>query len=242
MRLSVIIPVFNEEKTIEEILQRVAIAKLPKDWEKEIIIIDDGSTDESFIRVNSQAAKLKSKNILFIILRNDKNCGKGLAIRRGISRATGDVLIVQDADLEYNPDDYERLLGPLIAGKAKVIYGSRLKTLKLKLKGEEKTPFPLHYFANRLLSGITNLLYNSSLTDMETGYKIMTKEVFKKLDLVSQRFEIEPEITAKILKLGYKITEVPIETKPRGYQEGKKIKSPDALKAVLTLFRYRFMS
>jgi hypothetical protein len=148
-------------------------------------------------------------------------------------------LIIQDADLEYDPNDYHRLIKPIIENKTKVVYGTRLKELKLRFWGEEKTPLPLHYLANCFLSCLTNILYGSSLTDMETCYKTISREVYKKLKLESDRFEIEPEITAKILKMGYQILEVPIKTKPRSYQEGKKIKAKDAFLAVKTLLKYR---
>lgn len=236
MKLSVIIPVFNEEKTIEKIIGLVLGEKTPK----EIVVVDDGSTDGTFNKIKCQNAKIKNKNQKLKIFRFDKNCGKGAAIREGIKEATGDVLIIQDADLEYDPSDYRRLLEPIVAGKAEVVFGSRLKNLKFRIFGKSKTPLPLHYLTNRFLSFLTNTLYGSHLTDMETCYKMMTQKVYKDLNLVSDRFEIEPEITAKILKEGYKILEVPIRTKPRTYKEGKKIKAEDAAWAVFTLVRYRF--
>lgn len=226
-KLSVVIPVFNEGKTIGTIINRVLAEETPK----EIIVVDDGSTDGTWSLVQSYNAKLK-------VFRNEVNLGKGAAVRKGIDNATGDVLIIQDADLEYNPKYYKPLLTPIISGEAKVVYGSRLKTMKLAFWGREKTPMPLHYLANLFLSFLTNILYGSNLTDMETGYKMMTKEVYKSLILKSNRFEIEPEITAKILKKGFKIFEVPISTKPRSYKEGKKIKAKDSLLAILTLLRY----
>ena len=241
MKLSIVIPVFNEEKTIGEILKKVLKVELPAGLEKEIIIIDDGSTDKTLKNLKSQILDLKSdKNVKLI--KNKINRGKGAAVRRGIKNASGDILVIQDADLEYNPEDYKKLLRPILENKAKVVYGSRLKELKFKLFGKEKTPLPLHYLTNRFLSFLTNVLYGSSLTDIETGYKMMTKEVYRKLTLESNRFEIEPEITAKILKMGFQIVEVPIITKPRSYKEGKKIKAKDAFLAVLTLLKYRSKS
>jgi len=240
MKLSIVIPVFNEEKTIGEILKKVLGVKLPSGLEKEIIIIDDGSTDETLNRIENEKLKIKNDKVKFKILQNEKNLGKGAAVRKGIRNASGDVLVIQDADLEYNPEDYKKLLKPILENKAKVVYGSRLKELKFRLFGKDKTPMPLHYIANLFLSFLTNVLYGSSLTDMETGYKMMTKEVYQGLRLESDRFEVEPEITAKILKKGFQIDEVPIITKPRSYKEGKKIKAKDALLAIWTLLKYRF--
>jgi len=230
MKLSVVIPVFNEKDTIAEIVKRVLTEKTPK----EIIIIDDGSTDGT----KEEIEKLRNKEIKKFY--HNVNRGKGAAVRTGIKNATGDVLIVQDADLEYNPKYYQKLLKPIIDGKTKVVYGSRLRTLPFRLWGKDKTPLPLHLLVNRFLSELTNLLYGSGLTDMETCYKMIDKEVYRKLSLVSNRFEIEPEITAKILRLGIEILEVPITTRPRGYQEGKKIKTEDAFFAVWALIKYRF--
>jgi len=235
MKLSVIIPVFNEEKTIEKIVNLVLTEKTPK----EIIIVDDGSTDKTWDLVQSAILRLRSGQESKIF-KQPKNMGKGAAVRRGIENATGDVLVIQDADLEYDPADYRRLLEPIVAGETEVVFGSRLKDLKFRISGKSKTPLPLHYLTNRFLSFLTNVFYGSHLTDMETCYKMMTKKVYKNLDLVSNGFEIEPEITAKVLKKGFKILEVPIRTKPRTYEEGKKIKAEDAVWAVFTLVRYRF--
>jgi len=235
MKLSVIIPVFNEEKTIEKIVNLVLTEKTPK----EIIIVDDGSTDGTLKKVQSAILRLRSGQESKIF-KQPKNMGKGAAVRRGIENAIGDVLVIQDADLEYDPSDYQRLLEPIVAGETEVVFGSRLKDLKFRISGKSKTPLPLHYLMNRFLSFLTNVLYGSHLTDMETCYKMMTKKVYKNLDLVSNGFEIEPEITAKVLKKGFKILEVPIRTKPRTYEEGKKIKAEDAVWAVFTLVRYRF--
>lgn len=234
MKLSIVIPVFNEVRTVDKIIGRVRSIRLPAGWEKEVIIIDDGSSDGTKEKIE----KLRNKEIRKFF--HHKNLGKGAAVRNGIKNATGEVLVIQDADLEYDPNDFRLLLEPIIRQEAQVVYGSRLKELKFKLKGRRRTPLPLHYLTNRFLSFLTNVFYGSSLTDMETGYKMMTRQVYQNLKLTSSRFEIEPEITAKILKKGLKILEIPIRTKPRGYKEGKKIKSIDALKAVWTLLRYAF--
>ena len=235
MKLSVIIPVFNEEKTIEKIISMVLAERTPK----EIIIVDDGSTDGTLKKVQSAILRLRSGQESKIF-KQPKNMGKGAAVRRGIENATGDVLVIQDADLEYDPADYRRLLETIVAGETEVVFGSRLKDLKFRISGKSKTPLPLHYLTNRFLSFLTNVFYGSHLTDMETCYKMMTKKVYKNLDLVSNGFEIEPEITAKVLKKGFKILEIPIRTRPRTYKEGKKIKAKDAVWAVFTLARYRF--
>lgn len=235
MKLSVVIPVYNEEKTVQELLRRVLAEKTPK----EIIVVDDGSTDGTWKKVQSAKRKAQNKNLKLKIFRNLKNVGKGSAVRKGIAEAVGDVLIIQDADLEYDPDDYGRLMIPILKGETEVVYGSRLRELKFRLFGKNRTPLPLHYIANHFLSLLTSILYGLHLTDMETCYKMMTKTVYKKLDLISDRFEIEPEITAKIAKQGYKIIEVPIFTKPRGYREGKKIKARDMIVAIWTLLKYR---
>lgn len=231
MKLSVVIPVYNEKKTIKKILDRVLVEKTPK----EVIIIDDGSTDGT----KEVIEKINDKRIIKIY--HEKNKGKGAAVIVGIKAASGDVLIIQDADLEYNPKYYQLLLRPILDGKTKVVYGSRLMELKFKLLGTGATISPLHYLANRFLSLITNILYKSNLTDMETGYKLFSKEVYKKLKLTARRFEIEPEITTQVLIGGYNILEVPITTNPRSYREGKKIKARDALTALYTLLKYRLI-
>lgn len=232
MKLSVVIPVYNESKTILSILERVLTEKTPK----EVIIVDDCSTDGTWEKLQS----LKPTQKIIKLLRNEVNQGKGAAVRKGIKQATGDVLLIQDADLEYDPNDFARLISPIKEGVTEVVYGSRLKDLRFILFGKNRTPLPWHYIANRVLSFLTNVLYGINLTDMETCYKVMTKKVYKSLVLVSKRFEIEVEITAKIAKKGYQIIEIPISTKPRGYKEGKKIKSKDALIAMWALIKYRY--
>lgn len=234
MTLSIIIPVFNEEKTVRQLLEKVSKVRLPNKINKEIIVIDDYSTDKT----SEILANIKT--IKFSYIRHNKNLGKGAALRTGISRSIGDFIIIQDADLEYNPADYIRLLKPILDKKAEVVYGTRLKHYPLKLWGKGKTILPLHLIGNKFLTFITNMLFCSKLSDMETCYKLFTKNVLSRLNLKSNRFEIEPEITAKILKKGFLIIEVPIQVTPRTYKEGKKISWKDGFKAVFTLVKYRF--
>lgn len=239
MKLSVVIPVYNEKNTIKEILKRVKAARL----EKEIIIVDDASTDgtrEYLMSLRGSLSRAKSKfgNLLKIYY-HTKNQGKGSAVKTGLKYAVGKALVIQDADLEYDPKDYEKLLQPILERKAKVVYGSRLKTLPLHFFGKNKTPLPFHYLANYFLSVLTNLIYNTNLTDMETGYKMFSREVYKKIKIEEKGFAVEPELTAKIAKLGYKICEVPIKTKPRTYAQGKKITFWDAILAIWILIKYK---
>lgn len=235
MKLSVIIPLFNEEKTIKNILEKVKEVKLPKGIEKEVIVVDDGSTDNSVSMVQS----LKLKDVKLIS--HKKNMGKGAGVRTGLDAASGDLVIIQDADLEYDPSDFGKLITPIIEGKAKVVYGTRLVDYPFRLWGKDKTPMPIHYISNKMLTALTNILYSSNLTDMETCYKIFKKDIFKKIQLKSNQFDFEPEITAKILKLKIPIVEIPIKVKPRTYSEGKKIGWIDGFMAIWTLLKYRFI-
>ncbi len=233
MKLTIIIPVFNEDKTVSEIIRRVKKVKLAKGVTKEIIVVDDGSTDKS----PKMIAKIKK--IKFY--RHAVNKGKGAAIRTGLSKATGDIILIQDADLEYNPRYYPKLLKTILEGKSKVVYGTRLKNYPLRLLGAKKTPLITHYLGNKFLSLVTNVLYGNRLSDMETCYKVFLRECVETIKLNANRFEFEPEITAKILKRGYKITEVPIRIRPRGYDQGKKITWKDGFIALWTLIKYRFV-
>lgn len=236
MKLSIIIPVYNEEKTIEQILERVAKVKVPNGIGKEIIVVDDGSTDKT----KKVLSESQIPNPKFQILKHQKNQGKGAAVRSGLKVATGDFVIIQDADLEYNPKDYEKLLAPVIQDNIQVVYGTRLVNYPLKFSGKNKTVMPVHLIANRFLTALTNLLYGSHLTDMETCYKLFNRQVLKNISIKSNRFDFEPEITAKILKQKIPIIEVPIKVKPRTYKEGKKISWIDGLVAIWTLFKYKF--
>lgn len=227
--LSIIIPVFNEEKTIKALLGRVMDAKLPSGIKKEIIIVDDGSTD------NTKQVLSRFRNF-----KHNTNQGKGAAVRTGLKHAKGDYIIIQDADLEYDPVDYKRLLKPILEKRAEVVYGTRLKNYPLRLWGKDKTILPLHLIGNKFLTFITNIFFGSNLSDMETCYKLFTKNALLGLKLQSNRFEIEPEITAKILKKGFSIYEIPIKVSPRTHKEGKKISWKDGFRAVFSLVKYRF--
>lgn len=239
MRLSIIIPVYNEEGTISEILRRVDDVKLPRNVSKEIVVVDDGSKDNSKSKIQNSKLKLKIKNFKF--LRHKVNSGKGAAVRTGLRYSTGDIILIQDADLEYDPNDYPKLLKPIIEGKSKVVYGSRLKHYPLKFFGKKRTPFITHYLGNKFLTFVTNLLYGNGISDMETCYKVMKREVLEGIKIRSKRFDFEPEITAKIMKKGYKIYEVPIRVNPRGYDEGKKITWKDGVIALWALIKYRIV-
>ena len=230
MKLSVIIPVYNEEKSILEVINKVKKVNL-SNVTREIIIVDDFSTDNT-------------KNILTKLNDNDlkiffhqKNQGKGAAIRTALNHATGDIILIQDADLEYNPKEYGKLLKPIMENRTKVVYGSRIEAIRKNLKKMYK----IHYFGNLFLTIMTNILYGAKITDMETGYKVFRKEVIKDMKLKAKRFDFEPEITAKILKKGYKIKEVPIDFVGRKFNEGKKITWKDGVKALLYLIKYRFV-
>ncbi len=231
MKLSVVIPVYNEIHTIEETLSRVLQVDLPK----EIIVIDDFSTDgtrellRAWVADRSQEMK-DHVRILF----QPKNMGKGAALRSGFKEATGDIVLVQDADLEYHPMEYPKLIEPILDGRADVVYGSRF------LGTPRRVLMFWHTLGNNLLTFLSNLCTNLNLTDMETGYKAFRKEVLDHIHLKSNRFGFEPEITAKIAKMNYRIYEVPISYSGRDYWEGKKIKWIDGLKAVFSIFRYNF--
>lgn len=227
MNVSVIIPVYNEEKTIREILRRVDAEKIAD----EVIVVDDGSTDGTRRILESLDG---NGTIRAIIL--EHNQGKGAALRAGIGQARGDVIIIQDADLEYNPKDYPALLEPIQEGIADVVYGSRF------LGGPRRPVMFWHMVANKLLTLLTNLLYNTILTDMETGYKVFRREVVQGFNLKAQRFDFEPEFTAKVLKNRVRVFEVPITFNPRDYKEGKKIGLKDAFAAVWTLLKFRFIN
>jgi glycosyltransferase involved in cell wall biosynthesis len=227
-RLSIIIPVFNEEQTILPILKKIQSVKLPG-LEKEIIIVNDGSTDKT-------AGLLKKTRIPRTrILHHEKNRGKGAAIRTAIPHATGDFVIIQDADLEYDPADYLKLLEPLLRNQGDVVYGSRFL-------GAYRAFSFWNYAGNKFLTLFANLLFNASLTDIETGYKVFRGSVFRDLNLKADRFDFDPEVTAKVLKRGLKIHEVPISYNARDFKHGKKITWRDGLIALFCLVRCRFIN
>ena len=223
--LTVVMPIYNERNTVEEIIDRVL--KVP--LRIELIAVDDCSTDGSRDIVAGLAAQRGFKHIL-----QEKNRGKGAAVRRGIVEATGDVIVVQDADLEYSPEEYPDLLDLIVKGKADAVYGSRFI-------GRHRCFLFTHYLANLFLNLVTNVLYNTTMTDMETCFKAIRADVLKSLRLESNRFGIEPEITAKLFKRGARVYEVPITYEGRDYSEGKKITWRDGFPALWTLVKYRFV-
>jgi glycosyltransferase involved in cell wall biosynthesis len=226
MKISVIIPAFNEVRTIKEIVRRVSATNLAH----EIVIVDDGSVDGTRELLQSMEGEFQLK-----VVYHERNQGKGAAVITGFRNAIGDVFIIQDADLEYDPREYPELLKPLQEEVADVVYGSRF------LGKPRRTAMFWHMVANKLLTFVTNILYNTILTDMETGYKIFRREVVQNITIHARRFDFEPEFTAKILKGRFRIFEVPITFNPRDYSEGKKIGLQDAFSAIWTLLKYRFI-
>ncbi len=226
INLSVIIPAYNEKDTIREIIRRVKLTGLAD----EILIVDDGSSDGTREILKELALDPSIRVVL-----HERNLGKGAAVTTGFSHAAGEIMIIQDADLEYDPRDYPMLLKPIEEGIADVVYGSRF------LGAPRRPTMFWHMIANKLLTLMTNILYNNILTDMETGYKVFRRSVVAEMKIYARRFDFEPEFTAKILKRKVRIFEVPITFNPRDYSEGKKIKLQDAFVAVWTLVKYRFV-
>ncbi len=226
MKLTVIIPIYNEVESLPKIVKRVQETKLAG----EILLVDDGSIDGT----RDLLKEMDGKDNVRVILK-EKNEGKGSAVTVGMQAAEGEVLLIQDADLEYDPRDYPTLLQPIEEEIADVVYGSRF------LGGPRRVVMFWHLVANYMLTFMTNILYNTILSDMETGYKVFRKHVVTGMTIHAKRFDFEPEFTAKILKRKYRIFEVPISFNPRDYSEGKKIKLKDAFEAVWTLLKYRFM-
>lgn len=226
MKLSIVIPVFNERDTIEELIHRVQNVEIG--FEKEIIIVDDGSKDGTYQILE----KLNRPNIRTFF--HTINQGKGAALQTGFSKAVGDIVLIQDADLEYDPKDYPRLLEPILDGRADAVFGSRF------LGGPHRVLFFWHYIGNKLLTTLSNMLTNLNLSDMETCYKVFRKEIIDKITLKSKRFGFEPEITIKLSKIKCRIYEVPISYSGRDYSEGKKIGWKDGVAAIFHIFRYKF--
>jgi glycosyltransferase involved in cell wall biosynthesis len=226
-KLTVVVPVFNERNTLVEILRRMRAVELPDSIEREIIVVDDGSDDGT----RDVLRQLGDSTVRVVM--HERNRGKGAAVRTGFGHATGEYVLIQDADLEYDPEDWPKLLNPVLRGRARVVYGSRFT-------GERRNMLFLHWVGNRFLSLVTNVLYNTTLSDMETCYKLIDKSLLDQLTLTADEFEIEPEITAKILKRGVRIYEVPISYAGREFDEGKKITWRDGFSALFTLVKYRF--
>ena len=222
--LSVVMPVFNERSTIEEIIHRVLAVRM----RLQLIVVDDVSTDGT-----TEILERLQKELGFVLLRQPRNTGKGAALRRGFGAVTGDMVIIQDADLEYSPEEYPLLTHLITSGRADVVFGSRFL-------GTHRVFLLTHYLGNRLLTFMTNVLYNTMLSDMETCYKVMRTDVLRSMELKSNGFGIEPEITAKVFKRRYRVYEVPISYDGRGYDEGKKITWRDGIVALWVLLKYRF--
>jgi glycosyltransferase involved in cell wall biosynthesis len=228
VKVSIIIPVYNEINALDEVMARVLNAPLPGGLAREVIVVDDGSTDGT-----TQLLEKYHGRPLVVVHHSPVNFGKGAALRIGITKATGDFILIQDGDLEYDPNDYCRVLTPLAEGRAAVVYGSRFA-------GQPKNMKFANWLANRILTGTANLLFGARLTDEATAYKAFRADVLKGIRLKCIRFEFCPEVTAKVRRLGHTIHEVPISYNARGILEGKKIRWQDGVEAIWTLIRYRF--
>ncbi|MGQ9649286.1 MAG: glycosyltransferase family 2 protein [Phycisphaerae bacterium] len=231
MKLSIVVPVYNEVRTLEELVRRVLAVDVG--MEKELILVDDASTDGTRDLYDRIRREHPDQHIQ--VLMHPRNQGKGAALRTGFDKATGDIILVQDADLEYDPRDYPRLLAPILDNRADVVFGSRF------VGGEaHRVLFFWHMLGNKILTLLSNMLTNLNLTDMEVCYKVFRREILRDLDLKSDRFEFEPEFTAKVAKAGCRVYEVGISYAGRDYSEGKKITWVDGIKAVIAIFRYSF--
>lgn len=231
MKLSIIIPVFNEKKTIIDLIKKVESIALD-DIEKELVIVDDFSTDGT----RDILKKVKSHTVVY----HPENMGKGAAVRTGLEKASGDIFIIQDADLEYDPSFYPKLLKPIINGEANVVYGSRYtKDMRKDLK-KRRGDMLSHYLGNRILTFVFNTLYSCNLSDIETGFKMFTRDAFRGIKIRGNRWEFDPEITAKFAKKGEVIKDVPIAFNPRSFVEGKKIKLKDGFRVLYCIIKHRF--
>jgi glycosyltransferase involved in cell wall biosynthesis len=224
--ISIVVPVFNEARTVAEVIQRLIAIDLPAP--REILVVNDGSTDGTREVLDQIVERPEVR-----IIHAERNAGKGSAIRIGFARASGTIVAIQDADLELDPAQIADLVSPILQGRTQVVYGSRF------LAGRPDAPF-VSILANEILTGVTNLLFGGRLTDMETCYKVMTREIAQSLELESNRFDIEPEITAKLLRAGHAILELPIRFEPRSRAQGKKIGWRDGVRAIQVLLKYRF--
>jgi glycosyltransferase involved in cell wall biosynthesis len=231
MKLSIIIPVYNESKTISEILRRIEKVNLGK-IKKEIILVDDFSTDGS--REIIKKSNKKYKKVF-----QEKNQGKGAALKAGIKASSGDFIIFQDADLEYNPDDYEKLLKPILDKKTNITFGSRFINQKFVIFGKNRIVHPTHYIGNKSLNFIFNLLYGTKLTDVEPCYKMFRSKILKDINVATNGFEYDIELMCKLVKKGHRILQIPIRYNPRNFNQGKKINWRDGITAFLTMFKYR---
>lgn len=230
--LSVLVPVFNEKNAIKQILEKIEIADT-KDWKKEIIIIDDGSTDGT-----REIIKKLEGNFVKIFL--EKNRGKGAALKQGIKVARGELAIFQDADMEYDPNDYFKLMKPILEKKTSITFGSRFVGKRLEIFSKEKTMHLFHWIGNKFLVHLFNFLYGTNLTDAEPCYKMFRTEILKEIKVDSNRFEYDIELMCKIVKSGQKIIQIPINYAPRSFEEGKKINWKDGVRAFWTMIKYRF--
>jgi glycosyltransferase involved in cell wall biosynthesis len=229
MKLSVVVPVYNERRFVGEILERIEAVEM----DKEIVVVDDGSTDGTtqFLREMAETHRFRSARFIF----KEKNAGKGAALRTGIEAARGDIVIIQDADLEYDPVEYPRLIEPIVSGKADVVFGSRF------LSGPHRVLFFWHSVGNQTLTLFSNMMTNLNLTDMETGYKVFRRDIFDKITIEENRFGFEPEITAKVAKLRCRVYEIPIAYHGRDYSEGKKITWRDGFAALYCIVKYNLL-
>jgi glycosyltransferase involved in cell wall biosynthesis len=230
MLLSIVIPCYNEKRTIVPLLDRVLAAHLPENVGREVIVVDDCSTDGTHDTLKNFSDRRVS------VLRHEKNLGKGAALRTGFAHATGDVVVVQDADLEYNPDEYGKLLKPILDGRADVVYGSRFMTTD-----ERRILYYFHYVGNRFLTFASNVFTNMNLSDMETCYKMFKSDVLEKITIRENRFGFEPEITAKVARLKCRVYEVGISYSGRTYEDGKKIGLRDGIRALWCIVKYNVL-
>lgn len=231
-KISIVIAAYNEAKTIEEVIRRVDAVLLPG-LEKEIIVVNDGSRD------NTASILQRIPNIR--AFSHEKNQGKGKALKTGISHATGDIIILQDADLEYNPEDYPALIHPILEGKSQLVLGSRFRLQGPRFFTKNGDPFVSHYIGNKMIIGLTNLLYGQKITDYEGCYKTFTRELAQRVNVQANGFEFDNELVCKSFRLGYKVVEVPIQYRPRLYSEGKKIKWKDGIRMLWTVLKWRFL-